>query len=147
MAKEIKTTIIINATPEKIWNILMDFKMYPNWNPFIKSISGSAQEGSTITARMEPPNANGMTFKPKVLLVNKNKEFKWCGQLLMPGIFTGEHRFQILDNGNQTCTFIQSEKFTGILIPFFKKMLEVNTVEGFNLMNQKLKELSEQKPI
>lgn len=38
MAKEIKTEIVINASPEKIWAILKDFDKYPAWNPFIKSV-------------------------------------------------------------------------------------------------------------
>jgi hypothetical protein len=42
-------------------------------------------------------------------------------------------------------TFIQSEKFKGILVPLFQKMLDNNTVAGFHTMNQKLKELSENK--
>jgi uncharacterized protein YndB with AHSA1/START domain len=38
--KEIKTEIIINSKPEKVWSILTDFKNQPNWNPFISNISG-----------------------------------------------------------------------------------------------------------
>lgn len=143
MAKEIKTEITISATPEKVWAILTNFENYPNWNPFIKSIKGHVAEGNKITVRLEPPNAKGMTFKPKVLILNTNKEFKWLGHLLFPGLFDGEHRFEIIDNGNGTTTFMQSERFRGILVPMFKKMLDNNTTNGFNLMNKKLKELAE----
>ena len=52
--------------------------------------------------------------------------------------------FELIDNKNGTTTFIQSEKFKGILVPLFKKMLDYNTVNGFNAMNKKLKELAEQ---
>ena len=45
MAKEIKTEILINATPEKVWTILTNFDNYPNWNPFIKSIKGEVKVG------------------------------------------------------------------------------------------------------
>ena len=143
MAKEIKTEILINASPEKVWAILIDFESYPKWNPFIKSITGNVAVGNTIVARLEPPEASGMTFKPKVLSFDKNQKFSWLGHLLFPGLFDGEHQFKLIDNGNGTTTFIQSEKFQGILVPLFKKMLDVNTVNGFNQMNQKLKELAE----
>jgi len=143
MAKEIKTEILIHATSDKVWNILIDFENYPNWNPFIKSIKGTAKVGNKILARMEPPGAKGMTFKPRVLVVDINKEFKWIGHLIIPGLFDGEHTFELIDNGNGTTTFRQNEKFRGILIPFFKKMIEKNTVQGFNTMNMKLKELAE----
>ncbi|MDN3676077.1 SRPBCC domain-containing protein [Flavobacterium paronense] len=145
MAKEIKTEIVINAKPEKVWAILTDFKSYPNWNPFIKSIIGDVKVGNKITARIEPPKAKGMTFKPKVLTYETNKELKWLGHLLLAGLFDGEHKFELIDNGNGTTTFKQSEKFKGILVPLFKKQLDNNTKKGFEAMNSKLKELAEQK--
>ena len=143
MSKEIKTEILIHTDPSKVWSVLTNFKSYPQWNPFIKSISGEVEVGKRITARIEPPEASGMTFKPKVLVFDPNKEFSWLGHLGIPGLFDGEHKFELIDNHNGTTTFIQSEKFKGVLIPLFSKMLDVNTVAGFKLMNQKLKELAE----
>jgi len=145
MSKSIKTEIVINASAEKIWAILTDFEQYPTWNPFIKSIEGTATVGKKIKAHIVPPQAKGMIFKPKVLVFEKEKEFKWLGHLLFPGLFDGAHRFEIIDNQNGTCTFIQSEKFNGILVPLFKKMLDNNTVQGFELMNKALKERAEKK--
>lgn len=144
MAKEIKTEILINVTPAKVWSILTNFDNYPNWNPFIKSIKGVVKVGNIITARIEPPEAKGMTFKPKILTFETNKELKWLGHLLFAGLFDGEHKFELIDNGNGTTTFIQSEKFKGILVPLFKNMLDNNTINGFNEMNKKLKEMAEQ---
>lgn len=145
MAKEIKTEILINATPEKVWSILTNFDNYPNWNPFIKSIKGEVKVGNIITARIEPPEAKEMTFKPKILTFETNKELKWLGHLLFAGLFDGEHKFELIDNGNGTTIFIQSERFKGILVPLFKKQLDNNTKKGFEEMNSKLKELAEQK--
>ena len=145
MAKEIKTEILINTTPEKVWTIFTNFENYPNWNPFIKSIKGEVKVGNKITARIEPPEAKGMTFKPKVLTYEINKELKWLGHLLFAGLFDGEHKFSLIDNGNGTTTFIQSEKFKGILVPLFQKQLDNNTKKRFEEMNKKLKEIAEQK--
>jgi hypothetical protein len=145
MAKEIKTEILINASPEKVWAILTNFGNYPNWNPFIKSIKGEVRVGNKITARIEPPNAKGMTFKPRILTFNTNKQLRWLGHLLFIGLFDGDHKFELIDNGNGTTTFIQSEIFKGILVPFFKKQLDNKTKKGFEAMNMKLKELAELK--
>jgi len=84
-----------------------------------------------------------MTFKPKVLAVEPNKEFRWKGHLLIPGLFDGEHIFELIDNGNGSITFVQREQFKGILVPLFKKMLDNNTKRGFEQMTAKLKELAE----
>jgi hypothetical protein len=145
MAKEIKTEILIHASPERVWAVLIDFDNYKNWNPFIKSITGNVAAGNTITVRFEPPGTRGMTIKPKVLAFTTNKELRWLGHMLVPGLFDGEHTFELIDHGNGTTTFSQTEKFTGILVPLFRKMLDINTTNGFRLMNQKLKESAEQK--
>jgi hypothetical protein len=145
MAKEIKTEILIKAAPEKVWSILTNFEAYPNWNPFIKTITGDVKVGNKIRARLEPPNAKGMTFTPKVLVFDANKEFRWMGHLFFPGLFDGEHKFELIDHGNGTTTFRQSEKFNGVLVPLFEKMLDNTTTNGFNEMNKKIKELAEQR--
>lgn len=141
--KKLTTEIIINAAPQKIWSILTGFEHYPTWNPFITSITGDVGVGNKITVRLEPPEASGMTMTPTVLALETEKEFRWIGHLLFPGLFDGEHKFELIDNNNGTTTFVQSEKFTGILVPLFRKMLDVNTRNGFSLMNEKLKELAE----
>ena len=141
--KEIKTEITINASPSRIWKILMEFDRYPGWNPFIKSIPGQPIKGSKISARLEPPDASGMTIKPKILEVKKEEEFRWLGHLVVPGLFDGEHVFELIDNKNGTTTFIQREIFKGILITLFKKLLDDNTRRGFVAMNQQLKIESE----
>ena len=143
MAKEISTQILIQATPEKVWKILTDFSQYPLWNPFIKSLEGEVAVGKKIKAKIEPPRQSAMIFTPKVLAFAQNKEFRWLGHLFIKGLFDGEHKFELIDNQDGTTTFIQSEKFGGILVPLFRKMLDENTVEGFNLMNQQLKMLAE----
>lgn len=45
---------------------------------------------------------------------------------------------------NETTRFIQRENFSGILLPMLWKQLNTKTKEGFELMNQKLKERCEE---
>ena len=141
--KEIKTEILINSDPEIVWNILMDFDRYPEWNPFIKFISGQPIKGSKIEAKLEPPDSRGMKINPVILEVDNKKKFRWLGHLFVPGLFDGEHIFELIDNKNGSTTFIQREIFKGILIPLLKKLLDDNTRRGFELMNQQLKIESE----
>lgn len=136
--KTIETEIMINADVSKVWNVLMDFEKHPNWNPFIKSISGEQKVGNKLTVSIKPPDGNGMTFKPRILILEPEKEFRWKGKLGIKGIFDGEHYF-ILEpmNKNQT-RFIHGEVFSGLLILVMGNMLE-KTKEGFQLMNESIK--------
>ena len=143
MAFLLKTEIVIKSTPEKIWSILTDFKNYPNWNPFVTSLTGDFEVGKKIMVRIEPPGAKANTFKPTVTGFEPDKRLSWLGVFLMRGIFDGEHKFELTDNGNGTTTLVQSEHFIGMLVPLFKKMLDDNTRRGFEAMNKKVKELAE----
>ena len=143
MATIISTQIHINASTEKVWAILTNFEAYPQWNPFIQQLSGEPKLGKKIEAFIVLPGSKGMTFKPTVLAFEEHKELRWIGHLLIPGIFDGEHKFELQANTDGTITFLHSEKFTGVLIPFMKKMLNVDTRKGFESMNIKLKELAE----
>ncbi len=139
----LETRIEMNASPQKVWAILTDFKNYPHWNPFIKSIEGEMVLGKKFNVRIEPPEAQGMSFTPVLLAFEPNKEFRWKGKLFVKGLFDGEHQFKLIKNTDGSTTLIHSEKFSGILVPLFSKMIDVNTRKGFELMNEKLKELAE----
>lgn len=134
MKKEIKTSVRINAAKEKVWQVLTDFEKYPEWNSFITSLSGEVNEGKRISV-----NLQGIAFKPIVIKFQKNTEFRWLGHLGFKGLFDGEHRFLLLDNGDGTTTFEQSEKFSGILVKLLAKRLERETKPGFEQMNGEIK--------
>ncbi len=140
MAKQITTSILIHATPKQVWAVFTDFKSYPQWNPFVRSINGAIQTGQKLTVQLQSSPTSVITMKPRLLVFEANCELRWMGHLLFTGLFDGEHKFELVDNGNGTTTFIQSEKFNGILVPLFKKMLDGNTTNGFKAFNQKLKE-------
>ncbi len=141
--KELRTETVIHASAIRIWEILMDFNSYPNWNPFIVSINGNQVAGSTLTAILQLPGGMGMTMRPKVLMVKDNQEFRWKGHLLIPGLFDGEHIFELRENNDDTTTFIQRELFSGILIPLFRNLIDVKTRIGFEAMNTQLKDKAE----
>lgn len=136
MAKELTTTILINASPEKVWAILINFKDYRTWNPFIKSITHTQKlaVGNKIKVVLD-----GMTFIPKIRAYDTNQEFRWLGHLFFPGLFDGDHCFQVIDNGDGTTYFIQSEVFKGLLVPLFNKKLDTDIKAGFEAMNEALK--------
>jgi len=137
--KLVYSEILINASPERVWKEFTDFESYASWNPFIKSLKGIPVVGSKIEVLLTPPGKKGMIFKPNVLAFDSAHQLRWIGKLFMGGLFDGEHTFLIKDNKNGTTTFIQFERFKGVLIPLMKKMLDENTLNGFNQMNEALK--------
>jgi hypothetical protein len=145
LPKTLRRITDIEASKERVWDVLADFSSYPEWNPFIKRISGEPTVGAQLEARLEPPGGKGITIRPKVLSAAPGQELKWLGHLLIPGIFDGEHHFLIQDLGQGRTRFIQQEVFKGVLVPLTGRILE-KTGEGFEQMNKALKERAEKHP-
>lgn len=137
--KELRTEIEINAPPERVWQLLTDFASFPQWNPFIRRASGKPRKGAQLQVHLQPSGAKGMTFRPKVLKAEPNRELRWLGHFLIPGLFDGEHIFTIEPLGAGRVRFVQRELFTGILVPLFARWLSKDTRRGFEEMNLALK--------
>mgnify|MGYP006432708173 CR=1 FL=1 len=142
--KEIITEIKINAPASSVWSILTDFQRFPEWNPFISEALGQIKEGAQLKIRIEPPNSNGMTFKPTLTRIKQENELRWLGRFLIPGIFDGEHIFELESITENEIRFVHREKFKGLLVPFLWKSINKNTRQGFEEMNDALKKRAEQ---
>lgn len=140
--RELRRAIEIDAPPTAVWGILTDFGAYGDWNPFMPAIDGDPKVGRQLTVRIEPPGGRGMTFKPKVLASEPDRELRWLGRLLVPGLFDGEHTLGIEPIDERRCRFIQQERFTGVLVGLFKNTLD-KTETGFEQMNAALKTRAE----
>jgi hypothetical protein len=79
MTREIKTTIEIDAPTNTVWAMLTDFSRYSEWNPFIRSIYGKAQQGEQLEILIHPPGGKGMTFRPIILALQPEAELRWLG--------------------------------------------------------------------
>ena len=142
MATDLHTEILIDAPPSTVWSILTDFDAYPDWNPFITSAVGTLTVGERLDVRLAPPGGKPMTFKPTVTEIAAERSLEWLGRLVLPGLFDGRHRFEVLANGGGT-RLLQTERFTGVLVPLLTKRLDTQTRAGFEAMNSALKARAE----
>jgi hypothetical protein len=141
--KELHSSIEIMAPAAQVWQVLTDFASYPDWNPFIRSLSGELAVGVRLAVRIQPPGQRGMTFRPRLRVVQPGSELRWLGHLLIPGLFDGEHVFLIEPLGEGQVRFRQEETFRGVLVPLLWRSLGESTARGFEQMNRALKERAE----
>src|SRR5688500_291863 len=67
MSTHMHTEIAIQATPERVWEVLTDFAAYPTWNPFIPHLAGRAAVGTSLDVQLQPPGGRAMRLRPTVL--------------------------------------------------------------------------------
>ncbi|MDQ2102887.1 SRPBCC domain-containing protein [Azospirillum isscasi] len=139
---QIDTIIGIDASPAVVWGVLTDFAAYPSWNPFIVNIEGIAGAGERLTIRVVPHGQKGMAFRPRVLVADPERQLRWRGRLILPGLFDGEHIFRI-EPVAAGVRFHHSERFTGLL-PHMMPASSFDAVrKGFEAMNEALKQRAE----
>lgn len=138
MARHIAHEITIDAAPATVWRILTDLPGHREWNPHFRRIAGELREGGRLEVTfLDSDGTDGMTFRPRVLVVEAERELRWKGKLGVRGIFDGEHRFVIEPNGNGGVTFTNAERFSGVLVPFLGKVL-AETADNFAAFNEAL---------
>lgn len=139
----LRTEIEIAAPPERVWGVLTDFDAFPRWNPFIRSIDGVLAERARLSVRIQPPGGRAMTFRPTVLRVEPERYLSWRGRTLIPGLFDGEHFFELAPSVSGHVRFVHGEVFRGLLVPLLARTLRTTTRQGFERMNLALKARAE----
>jgi len=141
--KEIYSQIEISAIPNQIWQILMNFESYPEWNPYIRYAKGTPIVGKRIEVHTHPEGSRKLVFHPLILRLEENSELRWRGSPMPRFLFSGEHVFSLQPTSPEITNFIQREIFTGLLVPFLKGTLDKRTLVGFRAMNEALKTRAE----
>ena len=137
------TECTIEASAARVWDVLTDFEAFPRWNPFIRAIDGVLAPRARLTVRIQPPGGRAVTFRPRVLRVLPDAHLSWRGRTLVPGLFDGEHTFDIEPHGTDGVRFVHAETFRGLLVPLLASTLRTTTRAGFEQMNAALKTRAE----
>ena len=133
----------MNCTPEKIWNILLNFNEYELWNPFMTKVVGDARLGSKIMVKIQTIRGKERTYYPIITKIDKDKELRWKGKSFFPGIFDGERIFIIEKSIDNQVSFLHKEIFTGLGVKFVGDKLDEDLKESFDRMNMALKTRAE----
>jgi hypothetical protein len=76
---------------------------------------------------------------PKVLEFKVEREIRWLGNLVFSGLLDGEHLFMLEPLGKTKVRFVQSEQYSGVLLPILWIWLRDQGCGAFEEMNRALK--------
>jgi len=142
--KQLDNELEINASAERVWQLLTDFASFPQWNPFIQHVSGQLKRGAQLEVTLQPSGTHATTIRPIVLKTEPNRELRWVGRWLLPGLLDDEHIFTIEPLDAERVRFTQREIFTGLLAAFHARSRNTDTRRGFREMGKALKLRAEQ---
>jgi hypothetical protein len=141
-SKTLDTGTVIEASAERVWQVLVDFDAYPAWNPFVRRLAGELRPGARLEVTVQPAGRGEFSFRPRLVAVEPGRELRWLGRLFIPGLFDGEHGFAIEPLEAGRVRLRHSEVMSGLLVPFLGGMLR-DTERAFHEMNRALKARAE----
>ncbi|OGT28036.1 MAG: hypothetical protein A2Z17_05125 [Gammaproteobacteria bacterium RBG_16_66_13] len=141
--KEIFTEIEIHAPASRIWGHLLDFDRFKDWNPFIREVRGGTTPGERLKVGVRLPSGIALTFRPRILKIEAERELRWIDRTALPGILEGEHSFVLERLGDDRVRFVHRECFRGLVAVLFGELLDRQIRPGFEVMNRTLKEVAE----
>lgn len=137
--KKLHTELEIPADRQDVWDVLVDVDSWEQWNPLLVHGKGIVATGEQLDITFAL-NAKRTTMKPKLLNVHSPAELRWKGSLPIPGLFSGEHVFELQKIAEGRTRLVHYEQFTGLLVPFVWGSMRENLTIGFNRMNEALKD-------
>jgi hypothetical protein len=108
----------IAASPGHIWSILTDAKNFARWNSTVASLQGEIRDGGLLKLRL-PGSSSAYTFKVSGFV--PNERMVWSGGLVP--MFKDVRRFMLLKRPEGTTAFWMTQRFAGLMVPFFKPSL------------------------
>lgn len=134
------TNIIINASPEKVWEVLTDFETMPNWSSSFQGLTGDIENGGSVKATYILPQG---TFDiPHTLIYEEGIKFGWSDPTgVTPfGSYVDNHLFIVERISDCQTRFIQSDDFKPVSSSDDKsKDFATFIAESYKAFNKELK--------
>lgn len=135
--KSVHHEIVINNTPEKVWEVLNDTDKYKEWNPVMELLEGKIEKGNQVKYRFTQDEKNVSEIPSKVKKIIPNKLLNQGGGL--PFVITFDHKYILEQKGEGTQLTIH-EDYKGIYVNFWNpKPVEL----AYRRLNEAIKERAE----
>lgn len=136
--KSIRTVIFVDAPPDCVWSVLVDFDAYEEWNPLNVRASGRAAPGTRIPMTFRNPARDGATVRQTVTVTacEPGRRLEWVGRV--PLLFRGRHVFELEPEWSGT-RVQQGEDMSGLIpLAFTRRTIERRFVPAYEAANRAL---------
>lgn len=144
MSFEVVAARDIAAPPHVVFSVLTDGARWHEWCTWLAWDHGELRVGARVGLRLTPPGGGGYAFQPTVLRVDPPRHLAWIGRTGLPGVFDGEHHFELTPLADGRTHLVNRERYAGLLSPLFKRLPAMKGAQpGFEAMNAEIAQRAE----
>jgi hypothetical protein len=119
----LQTTFPVAASPEAVWDVLIDFDRWHEWNPSVPSIQGDTELGSTVKLTLAMPGRPSAKVKATLTEVEPGRRLCWHGNVGADWVFSGTRQFVLDPQADGTVLVAYVEDVRGVLFPVFSAVM------------------------
>lgn len=138
---KVSREIIINSAVNEVWNTLINFERFPEWNPFLLKIKGELNKGSRLRITVQPVGGKKTVTNTTLRKIVPGHIIQWSSG--NPIFFAAQHTITIKPIGENKTLLIQTEHFKGIFPFMFSNRIIMSAQDSFEGMNRALKQYVE----
>ena len=114
-----EAAVRIDASPERVWEVLTDIAAWPQWDSGVTKVTGSLGIGEKLTITVE---ANpGRAFPVRVATLERPRTIVLRGGMPL-GLFRGVRTYTLTPDGDAT-RFAMREEYGGPLAPVITRSI------------------------
>ena len=134
--------IVIHAPAELVWDILMDFSNYGEWNAFCPSVKGTPVIGAAL--EMQVDLGNGLQRQVEyVTKVEPCHTIVWSMENKAGDPVHADRTQRIIPIDEKSCRYQSIDEFSGEFVPQMMELMAEVVERGFNTCAAGLKERAE----
>lgn len=135
--------VSLDAPVERIWELLTDFSIYPQWNPLFTKASVAKPGEGTFDMKVHLPGMAPFDIKPKIVTEQENKALSWESRFLHERLFTWTYCLELDRLTSGRIRVGQISEFSGLLSSVFDLSLHIPLKSGMEQLAQALKRWTE----
>lgn len=127
----VRVELIIPAPRRAVWNVLIDFARYSEWNPFTVGVGTTGRVGDPVLLDVVLGGRH-LKMHERMRVYEPQRRVGW-GLYLLRGVLLDCTRVQELEDAAEGSTrYVCYESFRGLSVPLFFGLFRRAMQEGFD---------------
>ncbi|GAA5225445.1 SRPBCC domain-containing protein [Membranihabitans marinus] len=137
MRQNLRTSIVIDAQPEQVWEVLTNFNTLKDWSSSFIGLKGDFKKDGQIEVVFKSPFGGSMNLKKQLIVFDPGRSFGWTGVFMLG--MKDYHTYKIKPAANGKTELIQEDGLNGGASFLLGSILEKTMKKDYEKFNLELK--------